>query len=168
MKPDDRAQFADWYGASAARVLAAVTLAVGDAGLAEEATAEAYVRAYAHWGKLRTSGNRPEAWVYTVAMNEIRTRFRRLRLERRYLDRQQPGAHPPPAEPQPALWAAVAQLSPRARTAVALRYVADLTEVEVAAAMGITRGAVASILHKARARLTELLVANGTIERTTP
>jgi DNA-directed RNA polymerase specialized sigma24 family protein len=95
--------------------------------------------------------------VQTVAMNEVRSRLRRVRLERRYLARQRAGYVPPPPEPDPALWTAVARLAPRARTAVALRYIADLSEGEVAAVMGITRGTAAATLHKARKRLGELL-----------
>jgi len=148
--------FAAWYAATFPRVRAAVTLGVGDAWLAEEATAEAYARALARWRVVRDM-RRPEAWVYTVALNHVRSRLRRLRLERRYLARQHAGYEPPPPEPDTALWAAVAALPPRARTAVALRYVADLSEAEVAAAMGISRGTVAATLHKARARLAELM-----------
>jgi RNA polymerase sigma factor (sigma-70 family) len=157
--------FGQWYAGSFARVRRAVTLAAGDAGLAEEATAEAFARALVHWRTV-SGMSRPEAWVYRVALNHIRSRIRRLALEQRWLDRQRPGHYPPPDEPQTALWAAVAQLAPRARTAIALRYVADLTEAEVAEAMGITRGATAATLHKARARLTELLSAQGLDERT--
>jgi DNA-directed RNA polymerase specialized sigma24 family protein len=158
---DPSGGFAAWYGATFPRVRAAVTLAVGDAWLAEEATAEAYARALARWPAVRDL-NRPEAWVYTVALNQVRSRLRRMRLERRYLARQRAGYHPPPPEPDTALWAAVAQLPPRSRTAVALRYVADLSEAEVAAAMGVAPGTVASTLHKARARLAELLSPAGT------
>lgn len=148
--------FADWYGREFPRVRAALALAIGDHGLAEEATAEAFAKALVHWARVSTA-DRPTAWVYTVALNEVRSRLRRMRLERRYAARQQCRAQPPPPEPDPQLWDAVAQLPPRTRTAVALRYVADMSEAEVAAAMGITRGAVASVLHKARRRLAELL-----------
>jgi RNA polymerase sigma factor (sigma-70 family) len=148
--------FAGWYATTFPRVRAAVTLAWGDAGLAEEATAEAFARALERWPTVREL-HRPDAWVYTVALNQLRSRLRRTRLERRYVARQQAGSQPPPPEPDVELWRAVAQLAPRARTAIALRYVADLSEAEVAAAMGISRGTVAATLHKARARLGELL-----------
>jgi RNA polymerase sigma factor (sigma-70 family) len=161
----DERDFSEWYAASFARVRRAVALAVGDAGLSEEATAEAFARALLHWRSVSGMA-RPEAWVYRVALNQVRSRLRRNRLEERWLERQQVGHHPPPAEPQTALWAAVAQLAPRARTAIALRYVADLSEAEVADAMGITRGTAAATLHKARARLSDLLAAGGTDERT--
>jgi DNA-directed RNA polymerase specialized sigma24 family protein len=51
-----------------------------------------------------------------------------------------------PSALQPEVWAAVRGLPDRQRTAVALRYVLDLPEAEVAALMGITRGAASSYL----------------------
>jgi RNA polymerase sigma factor (sigma-70 family) len=161
---DGRDDFAQWYAASYARVQRAVSLAVGDVGVGEEATAEAYARALLHWRTVRNA-HRPEAWVYRTALNYVRSRLRRAQLERRWLARQKIDSHPPP-EPPTALWAAVAQLAPRARTAVALRYIADLSEAEVAEAMGISRGAVAATLSKARTRLGELLAHQGQTERT--
>ena len=100
------------------------------------------------------------------ALNQVRSHARRTRLERRYLASQREGQAPAPAEPDDALWAAVAALPPRARTAIALRYVADLSEAEMAHAMNISRGTVAATLHKARARLAEELASRGVTART--
>jgi len=152
----DRGDFATWYGLEHSRVCATLGLAIGDRGLAEEATAEAFARALAAWPHVSAKAS-PTAWVYTVALNEVRSRLRRLRLERRHTARQRLGYHPPPPDPDPQLWAAVAQLPPRARQAIALRYVADLSEAEVAEAMGISRGTAAATLSKARKRLADLL-----------
>jgi RNA polymerase sigma-70 factor (ECF subfamily) len=146
---DPPRDFTQWYGVSYARIHRAVSLAVGDSGLAEEATAEAFARALVHWRTVQTK-TRPDAWVYRVALNEVRSRLRRRRLEQRWIARQRAGH----------------ELAPRARTAIALRYIADLSEAEVAAAMGITRGAAAATLHKARARLSQLLAQAGLDERT--
>jgi len=55
------------------------------------------------------------------------------------------------------VWAAVAQLPPREREAVDLRYGSDLTEPAVADAMGITPGAVEATLNRARTKLRTLL-----------
>ena len=165
MTGDPSTDFTQWYAGSYARINRAVTLAVGDSGLAEEATAEAFARALVNWRTVKAA-SRPDAWVYRVALNEVRSRFRRRRLEQRWVERQQAGHFQPPQEPETGLWQAVAQLAPRARTAIALRYIADLPEAEVATAMGITRGATAATLHKARARLTQLLAAAGLDERT--
>jgi RNA polymerase sigma-70 factor (ECF subfamily) len=151
--------FASWYEASFAEVRRAVVLAVGDADLADEAVAESFARALLHWSTVRRAAS-PRAWVYRVALNEVRSTLRRRTLERRYLRRQRTRtepAHAPPVEPDPALWQAVAALAPRARTAVVLRYVADLTEREVADVMGVATGTVSATLSQARRRLGELL-----------
>jgi RNA polymerase sigma factor (sigma-70 family) len=165
---DPEAGFDGWYVQAYPRVRAAVTLAVGDDDLAEEATAEAFARALLHWPKVSRATS-SHAWVYTVAMNQVRSTLRRRGVERRWLRRQagQPVVHQaPPVEPDDPLWRAVGQLPRRARTAVALRYVADLSEAEVAEVMGIARGTVAATLHQARKRLGELLADNHEEERT--
>ncbi len=165
---DRDADFDGWYVQAYPRVRAAVTLALGDADLAEDATAEAFAKALVHWSKVKAATS-SHAWVYTVAMNQARSTLRRRGVERRWLRRQaaQPAVHQaPPVEPDDPLWRAVGQLPPRARTAVALRYVADLSEAEVADVMGIAKGTVAATLHQARKRLAELLADTNEEERT--
>lgn len=154
-------RFAQWYARDFARVRRTVSVAVGDAELGEEAASEAFAKALSRWPAVSAMDD-PTAWVRTVALNEVRTRLRRLRLERRYRARLTDQYVPPPAEPHPELWSAVAQLPPRSREAIALRYVADLSEDQVAAAMGISRGAVAATLSRARRRLAQTLTASGT------
>jgi RNA polymerase sigma-70 factor (ECF subfamily) len=56
------------------------------------------------------------------------------------------------------VWDAVRGLPDRQRLAVVLRYIADLTEADIALVMGVTRGTVASSLATARARLNGLLL----------
>jgi RNA polymerase sigma factor (sigma-70 family) len=149
-------EFESWYAREFPRVAATLALAVGDPGLAEEATAEAFARALTRWGQISRAGS-PTGWVYTVALNQVRTTLRRRRLERRWAARQRIESTPPPADPDDELWRAVAALPERARIAIALRYVADLTETEVAAAMDVARGTVAATLHTARKRLARAL-----------
>lgn len=54
-------------------------------------------------------------------------------------------------------WAAVRALPPRQRTAVALRFYADLTVAETATIMGCSTGAVKTHTSRALARLKETL-----------
>lgn len=154
--------FAEWYQAEFPRVSRALALAAGDPLLGEEAASEAFARALASWRTVSLMGS-PGGWVYSVALNELRRTWRRSRLERRYVARLRLTDVPEPAIPDDALWRAVAQLAPRARTAIALRYVADLPEAEIAAAMNIARGTVASTLSTARKQLAVALgpVLNG-------
>jgi RNA polymerase sigma factor (sigma-70 family) len=153
---DPTAEFVAWYQTESGRVRTVLAGVCGDTALAEEATAEAFARAFARWSSVRAKDS-PTAWVYRVALNEVRSRLRRRRNERRYVARQAVTPVPPPAEPRDDLWAALRELSPQARTAVVLRYVADLTEPQVAAAMGVSTGTVGSLLSRSRRRLAELL-----------
>jgi RNA polymerase sigma factor (sigma-70 family) len=149
-------EFAAWYTAELPRICRAITLAVGDVGVAEEAAAEAFARALNAWDRVGRMEH-PASWVYTVALNEVRRTWRRAQLERRYVQRLREEQVPAPALPDDALWQAVAALPPRARTAVALRYVADLTEQQVADVMNVSRGTVAATLSTARQRLAAAL-----------
>jgi RNA polymerase sigma-70 factor (ECF subfamily) len=155
-RDDPPPDFAAWYAAELPRTCRALILAVGDPGLAEEAAAEAFARALNAWDAVSRM-ERPAAWVHTVALNEVRRTWRRARLERRYVQRLCEEHEEAPAAPDDALWHAVAALPPRTRTAVALRYIADLTEPQVAEAMNISRGTVASTLSTARQRLAAVL-----------
>ena len=158
LSPD--ADFSAWYVATYPRVRRTLTLAVGDAELADEATAEAFARALERWAQVRRA-DAPHAWVHTVGLNLVRSTLRRRGLERRWLARQRVEHFPAPPEPDGPLWQAVAALPDRQRTAVALRYVADLTEQQVGDVMGISRGAVASTLSAARASLARRLETTG-------
>lgn len=95
-------------------------------------------------------------WVYRVALNHARSRFRRRLVERRLTPRPLESVAGP-SEPDDELWRAVATLTPRARTAIALRYVADLPEAQVAELMGVARGTVAATLSSARRKLAGIL-----------
>jgi RNA polymerase sigma-70 factor (ECF subfamily) len=121
----------------------------GRAAIAEEATAEAFARAVSHERTIRD----PVAWIYRTA---FRVALAELRRERR-------AATVPPVEPSPPpaglgrLVEALRELSPNQRAAIVLRYEADLPVSEVANRMGINAATVRVHLHRARARLRELL-----------
>jgi RNA polymerase sigma-70 factor (ECF subfamily) len=159
VRSEHDADFADWYSALWPRVLRAVTVSVGDPHLAEEATAEAFARAYARW-PAATEFASPQAWLHRVAINEMRSRWRRARVERRVYARLSVQRVLDAAGPEPrddALWKAVAELPERARQMVAMRYVLDMSEAEIAEAMDVTRGTVASTLSRARQQLSATL-----------
>ena len=153
------ADFGVWYELEASEVAKTLGIALGDRTLAEEATAEAFARAFSRWEQVRVMSS-PVGWVYQVALNEARRGFRRRRLEERASRRRGPDPYVPgPSDPAPtdAVREALAGLPARARTAVALRYFADLPEAEVAALMGVARGTVAATLHSARRQLAAAL-----------
>jgi DNA-directed RNA polymerase specialized sigma24 family protein len=88
-------------------------------------------------------------------VNIVRRRQRRDALEQRVLRRH----NAVPAVPGPAgeLWALVAALPGRQRTAVVLRHVGHLGEREIADVMGVRRSTVSSALRDAYAALRVVL-----------
>ena len=153
-----RADFAEWYAAQAPRAVATLSAALGDRGLAEECVAEAFARAYARWSKVSTMDS-PDGWIYVVALNHARSTERRRRRDQlRSVDVQALPAVAAPEPPDP-IWDAVRDLAPQARRAIALRYIADLPEADIARAMGVSRGTVATTLHRARHVLADWLAS---------
>jgi len=151
--------FDDWYRAERPRLLASMVLISGSVDEAREATDEALARAYERWPRICVMAS-PGGWTYRVAVNVLHRRGRRLALESRLLRRNPPA----PDVPAPAgeAWSLVADLPVRQRTAVVLRYAADLPEAEIARIMGIRRGTVGAMLTQARARLGAALTTEVT------
>lgn len=146
--------FEHWYVGEHARLFASLLVLSGDRELAAEATDEALSRALQHWERVREMDS-PGGWTYQVALNVVRRTARRRTLERRVLRRLSSHADAP--APAGEVWDVVRALPERQRMAVVLRYVADLAENDIATAMGVTRGTVASTLADARRALAGLL-----------
>jgi RNA polymerase sigma factor (sigma-70 family) len=148
------------------RLIATVNAATRcGADLATDAVDEAFVRALTKWARVERM-EAPAGWVFTVARNVVhKTRGRRTiesDLARTATGVSTSGqGHGPAvaAESQWELWDAVAALAERERTAVALRYLGDLTEAQVGEVMGIAPGTVAATLHAARKHLAATLSA---------
>ena len=147
--------FDAWYGELRPPMLAALAAWCGDAGVADEALDEAFVRAYERWDRVRTSPS-PAGWVWRTATNVVRRHHRRRSLEERILrrtDRRPEHSQPSRTDDDLDLRAALLHLTERQRTAIVLHHIADLPHAEVAEAMGVATGTVAATLHQARARL---------------
>lgn len=146
-----------WYGAEYRRMVASLIALTGDGELARDVAGEAFARALERWERVRIMAS-PAGWTYRVAVNLLRRRHRRS-LRERELQGVMAGGEREMVDRDVRLdlVAALGRLSPRARMAVVLRYVADLTEADVAAAMGVAPGTVASTLSSARTRLAEIL-----------
>jgi RNA polymerase sigma-70 factor (ECF subfamily) len=121
----------------------------GRSDIADEVTAEAFARAIARRDELRD----PLRWIYRTA---FRLAIDELRRERRTRGEFPEGITDAPADTGEVL-AALRRLSPRQRAAVVLRYEADLPVEEIARRMGLRPATVRVHLHRARARLRELL-----------
>jgi RNA polymerase sigma-70 factor (sigma-E family) len=140
-------------------------LLTGDHQLAEELLQAALVNTAAHWHRIAQTN--PEAYLRRAMVNERTSRWRRRRYAVEVPDSEGLAARPLAAATDVAettvrrtiLMAALAQLPPRQRVVVVLRFFEDLTEAETAEVLGCTVGTVKSQTHHALARLRRLAPA---------
>ena len=147
--------FETFYRDGYADIARALTVTLGDLDLAQEATDEAMVRAYARWSKIGAYDN-PGGWVYRVGLNWARSARRRLTRvvpfhERRVVE---------PPSTDPAHDAALRNLDIGLRAVVVCRLLLDWSVDETAAALRIKPGTVKSRLHRALAQLERELGEN--------
>lgn len=128
---------------------------IGQHAVAEELAAEAFTRAWVRWPWLRRQPS-PAGWIMRVTTNLALDHWRRG-----------PAPAPVVMETGPleeamvthlALIQAINQLPPRQRTAVSLRYFADLPVDTVASVMHVSPGSVKTHLHRGLERMQQLLV----------
>jgi RNA polymerase sigma-70 factor (ECF subfamily) len=136
---------------------------------AEDATQDAFVKAYYALDRFRTADPfRP--WILRIVSNEARNRRRsagrRERLALRVIERRGPGdAAPSPdaaaiaQETRRTLLAALETLPERDRQVIACRYLLELSEAETARTLGVRPGTVKSRLSRALMRLRRELPA---------
>lgn len=150
-------EFDHWYREQHPRLVSSLVVVAGEVGLAAEAVDEACARAFERWDRVGAMAS-PGGWAYRTALNALRRRQWRSALEHRLLGRAN-GSTDIEAPPSwsAEVWDALRRLPRRERTAIALRYIADLTTEEIADAMGIAPGTVGSTLHSARRRLADVL-----------
>jgi RNA polymerase sigma-70 factor (sigma-E family) len=146
------ASFDDRFAALAAVAYRVAYRLLGDRSDAEEIAQEALARAYVRWRKV---ADHDEPWVARVATNLAIGRWRKRKPTIVFEDElgtPTPGPDALALE-RVGLIEAIARLPRRQREAVSLRYLADLSEREVAAAMHTTVGTVKQHTYRALARL---------------
>ena len=141
--------FEAFYRAEAQGLYRALTVVLGNAELAREATDEGLVRAYQHWRKIGHYDN-PAGWVYRVGLNWARSRLRKTRREFitddiEQIDETWPG--------DPGLTEAIQRLPLEFRSVVVLRYLMQWSTAEVAQALAVPTGTVKSRLSRALEQL---------------
>jgi len=130
---------------------------LGDRGDAEDVAQEALARAHVRWLRLR---ERPEGWIVTVATNLSIDRHRRRRRLTSLVMEPLTLVDVHQAE-RIDLARALRRLPRRQREVVVLRYLADWSESDVAAALGVSAGAVKSHASRGLAALRQHLDAGG-------
>lgn len=131
---------------------------VANAGVAEEIVMEAFVKVFSGWHRFRSVEHK-SAYLRQVVINLCRARLRRETIERRV---NQATHHDPTraviagsdvSDLHVDLWNEVRRLPHRQRAAVVLRYLADMSEREIAEVLDCSVGTVKSQLSRARSKL---------------
>lgn len=146
--------FEAWYRSEQPRLYSMVLALVGDVHVANDIADEALARAWERWPKVGLMAS-PGGWTYRTALNLVRQRHRRSRLDLRVssrLRRRTESTEEPPDWSVDTL-RALQTLPPRMREVCALFYVADRPVEEIAAILELAPGTVASTLHDARQKL---------------
>jgi RNA polymerase sigma-70 factor (sigma-E family) len=136
-------------------------LLLGDLPAAEDVVQEAFIALRTGWRRLRDAG-KALPYLRQAVVNGSRSVLR----HRAVADRNAPGhvTDEPSAESRAmtllersAVTAALRGLPARQREVIVLRYYADLSEAEIAAAMGISKGSVKSHASRGMAALRSTL-----------
>ena len=148
------------YTAHSGRVYTVVRRLVGDDHLAEDVSQDAWVRAFEKLGSFRGDaafGTWMHRLAVNTALNRLRRRGRRPEVES--------AAEPPLAAPdaderilsQRVLGQALDRLPDGYRQVLVMHDVEGMTHEEIADSLGVAVGTSKSQLHKARARMRDLL-----------
>lgn len=132
-----------------------------DVGTAEEVVQDAFIELHGHWRRLRDP-DRATAYLRQAVVNRSRSRLRHQKVVDRHAPT--PGPDAPSAEygaigalERAEVIAALRELPARQREVIVLRYYADLSEAQIADAMGISVGAVKSHASRGLAALRTTL-----------
>lgn len=158
----DRRAMAALYEAHCGRVYSVVRRMVGDDHLAEDVSQDAWVRAFEKLHLFRGESSFG-TWMHRLAVNSALNRLRRQSKRPDVEAAAEPAPTPAPLDEtvlnQKLLGQALDRLSPGYRTVLVLHDVEGLTHEEIAERTGVAVGTSKSQLHKARARMRDLLWA---------
>ena len=149
------------YAAHYRSLVRLASLLLDDVGASEEVVQDAYVKMHGSWRRIRE----PEAavgYLRTTVVNLARSRLRHRQVAQKHAPKPLPDA--PSAEQgafeqleRERLLRALRTLPTRQRECLVLRYYGDLSEAQIAEAMGISTGAVKSHASRGMAALRAAL-----------
>lgn len=161
LRAEDDPEFADLYRLVVPRLTRALTAGFAEADVAD-ALQEAFIRAGVRWSRVATLED-PAGWIRRVALdlliNQRRTLRRRAAADLTLAGASEVGE--PDAATAVAVRSAIAELSPRQRAVVTLRYFGDCPLSQIATDLCLSEGAVKRYLSDGRSKLREVLRDEG-------
>ena len=151
---DADAAFEELYRSSRDDVYGYVAGLLRDRSAAEDVTAQAFERAYRRRRTFNPGRGSRRAWLFGIARNAALDELRRRRRRARLVTDPEDEALTPADEVaevavrRSALRMAIAELSPRERELVALKFFAGLTNGEIATVIGTSETNAGTKLHR--------------------
>src|ERR1700687_3293909 len=154
-RPANKDAFDSLYRATSPRIFAPLIMILKDRPAAEDATQEAFLRAFRAW-KGWNQDAPAEAWMHRIALNVAFTKRRREQFQevaKLILHFGRPDDPYPTASADPDLRQELRALPPKQAAAIVLRYLHGYSNREIALSPGVPERTVASRLAAAKARL---------------
>jgi RNA polymerase sigma factor (sigma-70 family) len=142
--------FDAFYRSQWAAMVRLAWLMSGSRELAEDVVQDAFVQVGARW----SSVEHPVAYLRVAVANGVRSHARRDARRRTVPVEPQAPVLPPELDET---WNFLVHLSPRQRHALVLRFYEDLPFEDIAATIGCRVGTAKSLVHRALARMKELM-----------
>ncbi|GGB25758.1 RNA polymerase sigma24 factor [Flexivirga endophytica] len=162
MTADPPVDLAELYRTHHLQMVRLARLLVDDTASAEDVVQEAFLGMHRNRGALRDS-RAAVGYLRQAVVNQSRSMLRRRRTVRAHLKVAEPEIAPPAdsevilAEEHQEVLRAVDQLPPRQREVLVLRYWSEMSEAEIADALGISKGTVKSQASRAMATLAKIM-----------
>jgi RNA polymerase sigma-70 factor (sigma-E family) len=153
--PADDHGFREYVTMRSGSLLRAAYLLTGNRADAEDLVQAALAKTFLAWDRIEDRGAL-DGYVRKAMVNTHISWWRRRRLDEYPTDEipdQAVADHAPGSDLQDTLRRAIDRLPQRMRAAVMLRYYEDMTEAEVADALGVSLGTVKSTVSRAVAKL---------------
>lgn len=166
--PDDaappRPTLTELYHAQRLAMVRLAVLLVDDQALAEDIVQDAFTALYSRHGETLDDVDNALAYLRTSVVNLGRSALRRRRTARAYTPPHEPDAGSAEdavllSDEHRRVLAALGNLTERQREVLVLRYWSDMSEAQIADALGLSRGTVKSTASRALDSLEKALEA---------
>jgi RNA polymerase sigma-70 factor (ECF subfamily) len=158
-----------WYEAYGKAVYSYLRFHLPSADLAEDVTADTFLKAFQAADRFDPAKGQARTWIFRIAQNTLRDHLRRTRLRRHVsIGAMRDLASEAPSPEERLLWEeqvarlldSVAELGPRDREIISLRYGSGLDTSEVAEVLGVGEAVVRTRLWRALDRLRTIMDAD--------
>jgi RNA polymerase sigma factor (sigma-70 family) len=134
-------EFRDVYEVSLPRLVRLAHLITGSNSAAEDVVHDVFVAAYHKWEKI----DDPHGYLYRAVVNRSRSVLRRRSIESKHASDTSSLDLAPDLDE---VWIALSKIPVKRRTALVLRFYADLPVETIAEIMGVRPATVRSLIHR--------------------